>query len=380
MMIAKWFNSSSALKKWTWLHKWSSLVCTLFMLMLCITGLPLIFFHEIAEATGTIVSAPNMAVDAPRANLDQVLAVAQSRYPDKKPMFVSQDEEDDRAWFITLANPTVPVSGYKQVAVDARTSQVLNEPPLEGGFMNIMLSLHVDLFAGLPGMIFLGVMGILFVISLVSGVVLYAPFMRKLAFGEIRQHLSTKTRRLDLHNFLGILTLAWCLIVGTTGAINSFGDLLVDHWKEDQLASMIAPYKGKPAPAKLGSFDAAMKSALAAEPNLALQFVAFPGTTFSSPYHYTFFMRGNEAFSKRLLKPVLVDASTSQLTDTRTLPWYFYVLKISQPLHFGDYGGLPMKILWALLDLLLIVVLISGLYLWVVKYRSQSRKVIPCAP
>ena len=42
-------------------------------------------------------------------------------------------------------------------------------------------------------------------------------------------------------------------------------------------------------------------------------------------------------------------------------------LLLSQPLHFGDYGGLPMKILWAVLDLFTIVVLISGLYLWLGK-------------
>jgi uncharacterized iron-regulated membrane protein len=40
---------------------------------------------------------------------------------------------------------------------------------------------------------------------------------------------------------------------------------------------------------------------------------------------------------------------------------------VSQPLHFGDYGGMPMKILWALLDMATIVVLGSGLYLWLRK-------------
>ena len=37
---------------------------------------------------------------------------------------------------------------------------------------------------------------------------------------------------------------------------------------------------------------------------------------------------------------------------------------MSQPLHFGDYGGMPMQILWALLDIATIIVLGSGLYLW----------------
>ena len=35
--------SARALRRWSWVHTWSSLVCTLFLLMLCLTGLPLIF-------------------------------------------------------------------------------------------------------------------------------------------------------------------------------------------------------------------------------------------------------------------------------------------------------------------------------------------------
>ena len=42
-------------------HKWSSLVCTVFMLLLCLTGLPLIFHHEIGHLLGTEVEAPEHA-------------------------------------------------------------------------------------------------------------------------------------------------------------------------------------------------------------------------------------------------------------------------------------------------------------------------------
>ncbi|MBU1459972.1 MAG: PepSY domain-containing protein, partial [Gammaproteobacteria bacterium] len=45
-------------------------------------------------------------------------------------------------------------------------------------------------------------------------------------------------------------------------------------------------------------------------------------------------------------------------------------LGLSQPLHFGDYGGRPMQILWAVLDVLTIIVLGSGLYLWWVRRRG----------
>ncbi len=55
--------------------------------------------------------------------------------------------------------------------------------------------------------LFLGFMGLLLLVAIVTGVVLYAPFMRKLAFGEVRRDRSTRVKWLDLHNLLGIVTL-----------------------------------------------------------------------------------------------------------------------------------------------------------------------------
>jgi uncharacterized iron-regulated membrane protein len=81
-------------------------------------------------------------------------------------------------------------------------------------------------------------------------------------------------------------------------------------------------------------------------------------------------MRGNTPLTSRLLKPALVDAETGVLTDSRTMPWYVSTLLISQPLHFGDYGGMPLKIIWAILDILTIVILVTGLYLWMKRSRS----------
>ena len=104
---------------------------------------------------------------------------------------------------------------------------------------------------------------------------------------------------------------------------------------------------------------------------MRVRFIAFPGTTFSSPHHYGVFLRGDVPLTARLFTPVLVDARTAKVTDSRALPWYVTALLLSQPLHFGDYGGLPMQLLWALLDIATIIVLGSGLYLWL---RRGARK------
>lgn len=365
--------SSRAIRNWTWAHKWSSLVCTVFMLLLCITGLPLIFHHEIGHLLGTEIEAADMPASAPRADLDAIMRLAAERYPGLQGMFTSQEEDDDRVWYVTMAPTPDATAGFKQVAVDARTGQALGDPPLDSGFMYIIRSLHIDLFMGLPGMLFLGLMGVLLLVSLVSGTVLYAPFMRKLAFGEIRRERSPRAKWLDLHNLVGIVTLVWFTVVGATGVINAWADLLVKYYQATEMAAMLAPYKNQPALASPGSLQGAVAAALAHEPGMKVAFVAFPGTTFSSPHHYGVYLRGGEHVTAKLLKPVLVDATTSRVTDSRELPWYLKMLLVSQPLHFGDYGGRPMQILWALLDIATIVVLITGLYLWLKRRQPQVR-------
>jgi uncharacterized iron-regulated membrane protein len=361
--------SPTALRRWSWTHKWSSLVCTVFMLLLCLTGLPLIFHHEIGHLLGTEVEAPAMPADTPRASLDKVLAAAHALHPERVVQFASQSDDDANVWFVTLTPTPAPTEDFKSIAVDARTTEVLSRRPVDEGFMYVMFRLHVDLFAGLPGKLFLGFMGLLLLVAIVTGVVLYAPFMRKLAFGDVRRDRSSRVKWLDLHNLLGIVTLVWAFVVGGTGMINTWADLMIKYWQYDQLSVLLKPYEGQPTVpvAERGPLQQAMEAAQAHAPGTKLSFIAFPGTAFSSPHHNTFFMRGNEPLTSKLLKPVLVDARTTQVTASPALPWYLTALLVSQPLHFGDYGGMPMKILWALLDIATIVVLGSGLYLWLRK-------------
>jgi uncharacterized iron-regulated membrane protein len=366
--------SAVNIRRWSWVHKWSSLVCTVFMLLLCITGLPLIFHHEIGHLLGTEVEAPAMPAHTPHASLDRVIATAQALHPERVVQFVSQPEDDNGLWFVTLTPTPAPTDDFKSVAVDARTAAVLAQPKFDEGFMYVMFKLHVDLFAGLPGKLFLGFMGLLMLVAIVSGVVLYAPFMRKLDFGTVRRARQPRLKWLDLHNLLGIVTLVWAFTVGATGMINTWADLIIKYWQHDQLSTLLAPYQGQPPvpPPERGSLQAALDSALAAAPGNKLSFIAFPGTSFSSPHHNTVFLRGNTALTSRLLTPVLVDARSGAVTAKPDLPWYLTALLVSQPLHFGDYGGLPMQILWALLDIATIIVLGSGLYLWVKRGQPQS--------
>jgi uncharacterized iron-regulated membrane protein len=232
--------------------------------------------------------------------------------------------------------------------------------------MDFLLQLHTDMFLGLPGMWVLGAMGLLFVVALISGTVLYAPFMRRIAFGTVRTERSPRVKRLDQHNLIGIVALAWMAVIGLTGAINAFADPLTDSWRDGEVAAMAAAYEGEAPlpPSRYGSLDTAMASAQAALPGRRPQFIGFPGGDWSSGHHYAIFFQGDRPLTENLLTPALVDAETGELTDARTMPALNQALMMSKPLHFGDYGGLPLKIIWAVLTLATIWVLWTGVLLW----------------
>ncbi|KFF84588.1 PepSY-associated TM helix domain-containing protein [Pseudomonas syringae] len=362
---------SQTVRRWSIVHTWSSLICTLFLLMLAVTGLPLIFHHEIDHLLGDAPHYKEMPADTPRLDLEQLARAAEAHRPGEVMQYFGWDDEDPNGVMaITAATAGTEPNSSHTFALDARTGEALEMPSANGGFMMVMLRLHVDLYANLPGKLLLAFMGLLFVVAIVSGTVLYAPFMRKLEFGQVRVNKSRRTRWLDLHNLIGVVTLTWALVVGVTGVISACADLLIASWRNDALATMIAPYKDAPPLSQRAPATRLLEIAESAAPGMQADFIAFPGTRFSSEHHYAVFLKGNTHLTAHLATPVLIDARTLQVTAVVERPWYMDALGMSQPLHFGDYGGMPMKILWAVLDVLTIIVLGSGVYLWWVRRRA----------
>ncbi|BBP79799.1 peptidase [Pseudomonas sp. Ost2] len=364
---------SKTIRRWSFIHTWTSLICTLFLLMLALTGLPLIFHHEIDHLLGDAAELRQMPADTPTLDLQQLVRAAEAHRPGEVMQYFGWDEEDPNGVIAIMAKTagTEPNSSHTFM-LDARTGEALELPSANGGLMMVMLRLHVDMFAGLPGKLLLAFMGVLFVLAIISGVVLYLPFMRRLKFATVRQDKSTRLRWLDLHNLIGVVILTWCLVVGITGVISACADLIIAAWRNDSLGAMVEPYRNAPPLTDRAPATHLLEIAAQAAPGMRPDFIAFPGTRFSSEHHYAVFMKGSTHLTSHLLTPVLIDASTLQVTAVAERPWYMDAMGMSQPLHFGDYGGMPMKILWAVLDVLTIIVLGSGVYLWWVRRRATA--------
>jgi uncharacterized iron-regulated membrane protein len=258
--------SATALRRWSVVHRWTSLLSTLFLLILCLTGLPLIFHDEIDRALGYAVTAGDEGAAAPRST-DAIIAEVRARRPDRHVQFVLWDADTPGVVALALGRaPDSPPGDNEAVYVDEATGAIPAEGALKRGPMGVLLELHGELFLGPAGPVAIGAVALLFLAALVSGVVVYAPFLRRLPFGAMRSS-SRRIRWLDLHNLVGMATLAWAFVVGATGLVNSWGDLAVRVWQVQELSRMAAATM----PAAAGApvrVDAALAAARAAAPGM----------------------------------------------------------------------------------------------------------------
>ncbi len=361
--------TASKVRTWYRIHKWTSLLCTLFLLVSCVTGLPLIFHDEIDQLVSPDTSAA-APIEIPPISLNKLVAAAQQQNPKLRTLFVTIEEDAPHVNVGMSAGLTVNILPRKLLVFDAYSGAPVKAAQPGDSIMDKLLLLHRGLFAGIPGELFMGLMALLFVISLVSGALVYGPFMRRLAFGTVRSTGSRRLHWFDLHNLLGIVTLCWALVVGATGVMNALSTPLFAAWRASAVPQLLATYGNKPPATNIITADAAAAAARRALPRMKVTGIIFPNPVMSTAHHFLVYTKGRTPVTSRLFTPVLVDAETGQVAMAKPFPWYIRTLEVSRPLHFGDYGGLPLKVIWALFDLATIVVLASGIYLWVSRRQT----------
>ena len=368
---------TATLRKLYFIHKWSSLICAFFLLIALITGLPLVFKDEIEEGFGNQAVHAAVSEAAPRADLDAILQIArgpQGLYPGEAVRWISLEDDRPEVWVALAPSYHAERKLDHVVKFDAYSGKILARQPSAATatptVIGMLFWLHKELLAGFVGEMMLAVTGLLLIVATVSGVVLYSPYMRKQRFGLVRRNRGRRLKWLDLHNLLGITTAAWVLVVGITGVMNEISEPAYDGWRTKTLATMLGPYEGKPMPVELASVQEAVATVSRALPDMKIRSVRFPDGELGSPHHYLVWAMGDSPLTSRLYRPALVDAVTGQLASVGEVPWYLTAVQLARPLHFGDYGALPLKLLWAALDAIAIAVLGSGMYLWLARRRE----------
>lgn len=359
-----------------WLHRWSSLVATPLFLVLCVTGIILIFHHEIDEALGFVPTVASQAKVEDYRSLDALIPAGQTSAPGFRILGAAIDTKEHPG-LVALFYVPAEEKGFgkeKMIFVNGLTGAVIEAPEPDDTPTGFLLTLHANWFLGPAGELIGAFIALLVMISLITAIFVYAPYVRRITFGVIRFGRGSRLVQLDWHNFIGIVVLGWALVVSLTGFALGFSTIATGLWQMNELGDIKARLAGgepvnvlAPPIGPQAAWDAARQAGW--EPS----FLVYPDSEFSPRNHYTIALNGAEGLDEHLTRVALVDARTGELTETHELPWYLKALFLSAPLHFGDYGGLPLKILWCLCSILTLFITGNGAWLWWQRRKRSSQ-------
>jgi uncharacterized iron-regulated membrane protein len=211
------------------LHLWLGLGSGLVVFVVSVTGCIYVFeteIRDVVEKSFTTVEARNQ----PRVPVSELYRLgkkaleAELGYPVKdayQSVWVYRDPTKAPYFFAYAPQP----EGYHYVYLNPYTGEVLRLVDRHTDFFGTVLRLHRRLL--LPetlGRYVIGISVLVFVISLISGLLLWWPRNRAAAKQRFSVKWSAKWRRVnyDSHNVLGFYALPLALVIALTGLVWSF--------------------------------------------------------------------------------------------------------------------------------------------------------------
>ncbi|KHD89662.1 MAG: membrane protein [Bdellovibrio sp. ArHS] len=349
------------------LHIYVGLFVALHLFVFITTGAILLFKDEIE---GTVAQGKHVEAEVlPELNVHVQNIL--KRYPSDRPLAFNLEEDHPEIAQLRLGlNGSKLFRESRRIYFNIHTGEEVAAPKKPSSFMDFILRLHRELLLGSNGKIYVGLVGLLYAFVLISGFFIYGNFAKKTYFGEVRQG-TPRTFSSDWHRLLGTSVFAWGLMIALTGLLLGVSSTLIKVFQYSELQKLTRQYPQAPAP-PYASLDQVLAEAHKALPGASFDYLAFPDSQFSPPGHFLVLMHGSTAWTERLVELAVVDAVSGQLSEVRSLPWYLKAAMLSEPLHFGNYGGLILKIVWFLLSVISLFLPVTGLYIWLDRRRKRS--------
>ncbi|GAA0733420.1 PepSY-associated TM helix domain-containing protein [Sphingomonas japonica] len=349
-------------------HAAIGLLAGALLYLVCLSGTALVFYEEWQRAEQG--DAPEMTTIDPQAVQRGVAAVLASERgkPPTTHLYVHLPVPELPRTTITTDTQAVHLDADGRVAA-----------PEENAWSEFLYGLHYTLhLPGVVGITIVGILGMLMVALSISGLIAHPRIFRD-AF-RFRTRHSGGVALSDWHNRLSVWTLPFGLAIAITGAAIGLASVtayaLANRYYDNDLEAVYAPIfgdEGKPdaAPAPVPAVATALETMAQRFPEVAItyvtlhdpmtagqhvQIVASPPRRLIFGEYYAF-----DAAGRFKGTAGLSDGAIGQQAAAS-----------NYNLHFGNYGGLPVKIAYCLFGFALTIVCATGVYIWLGKRRRRG--------
>jgi len=292
---------------------------------------------------------------------DQALSAVRAAWPDGRPLSLTWPNTDSPYW---MSYVLLKAGGAREVFTDPSTGRIVGDRDPSAGWNGWLARFHTNLLLGTAGRKANGYGACSLILMSFTGSLLWLPRGGAPWRRNFRLTLSSGWRvaMWQLHHITGAFALPFILVLAVTGTYFM--------WSADyvKVVSAILPRTTEPRPQPVSgeilTIAALAERAYAAlpgrpiqrlvvvdSPNQAVRVTMREGTP--SEFHRV---------STVFLHPVTGEVLSLVTLDGRSggdsiLSWF-------SALHFGVFGGWPVRILWFVLGLSLPILSISGCLMW----------------
>ena len=349
-------------------HSIVGLFAGIFILLLSLSGAILIF-HEDLDA----FQKPQefQTYDYKKTlTVDSAYKVVQQRFPYAMISSCNMPTEYKEPFAFSIYDTTYQ-KGEKvlQLFLHPQTGALLKtrggSDDMSGNFMAWLASFHSSFHAGKTGEWLLGFFAIVFLLSIISGIILY----RK-SIVAVLLFKKTAWKKNNLHQVIGTLALLFNLMIGITGFWMQRYVFKKEFYQSNTWVNTI-----KPSPKPLFNFDTAYTKVQKTYPGFTGHVIYFAQNKKGKTAVYGSNKTNAYIHSKKFADVIALD-STGAIAKTRFIneisPADRYDI-INSQLHMGKYGGVGIKIIYALFGLSSALLSITGFLMWVRRKKIAGK-------
>jgi len=367
-------------------HHWAGFYAGVFIIVLSVSGALAVYLPEIDYGSNRdLFTVP---VGESTQPLNAVVASAVEEYGATSPSnylsYVRLPEGPGQTIICRFITDAPELSGvqrqfqyrFDDVFVDPYTLAITGTRDYLKSFAYYLRQFHVRLLDGIWGRQIVGLFGAALFVSVVTGLLIYGNFMRKRRFGQL-QTRNARTLSADLHKYIGVTALVFNIVIAATGAWLGLQPVFL------QMGVVEVPNRAYDAEEKLTA-ETDVAYPVDYDGVLAKTGQVFPDMVPKRIHPSHDGTRKVEVYGdvpgmiyERNIQKVVLDKETHEVLfvyDARKGGAVDMLYYIQEALHFGDYGGQPVKLLYCLLGVTSGGLAMSGLVITLWR-RSGPNKV-----
>jgi uncharacterized iron-regulated membrane protein len=362
------------------IHHWAGLYAGILIGMLSLTGALALFIPEIdtliLKYKYSAQSSPVQGEPRFGKSLDSLTR----QFPDYNSLAVQLPEQEGQVVLVDLiVRKEKKKFDRHNFFIDAGADRILGQRDHQTSFANYLRQIHVRLYEGNWGRQLVGIGGLALAVLAVTGLLIYGNFMKKQTWPNIRKNVNLRIVMADWHKLLGISALAFNLVIAVTGAWLGLQPWLMRWMSITNPNAYEAPVVMEPKADKALTVDwTEVLTATRREfPDLTPRYIV-PSTDGSG----SIMVRGDiagQVYERNINTLVLSKTGYKAIYkyDVRQQPFSHKFYFLQEALHFGDFGGLLLKVVYAFLGLGSGFLSISGFVIYLYRRKKKRPSISP---